>query len=114
MMRFLVLCLVLRAAIAKEFEVGSGNGEIDDEDLVPDIGPPVLRTDADTVGANKSTGGGDGAQNEFITIVIVVAVSVVALSIAAIVAVVLVRRRMHNRQQGIYSVPAEQGQKGAV
>ncbi|XP_067094548.1 uncharacterized protein si:dkey-262k9.2 [Osmerus mordax] len=113
MMRFLFLCLLLRAAIATEFEVGSGNGEIDDEDFVAQTRTPILRMYTDMVDANKSTGG-DGAQSTFVTIVIVVAVSVVALSIAAIVAVVLVRRRMHNRQQGIYSVPAEQGQKGAV
>ncbi|XP_064803981.1 uncharacterized protein LOC135522026 isoform X2 [Oncorhynchus masou masou] len=96
------------------------NGE-DDEDLFKQNVIPNLRNDYvviepetnDIVDTNKATGEKVG-EDGFTTIVIIVAVSVVALSIAVIVAIVLVRRRMHNRPQGVYSVPAEQGMKGTV
>ncbi|KTF78601.1 hypothetical protein cypCar_00018786, partial [Cyprinus carpio] len=44
-------------------------------------------------------------------VIILAAVSVIVLAIGAIV---LFRRYLQNREQGVYSVPAEQGQKAAV
>ncbi|XP_064803982.1 uncharacterized protein LOC135522026 isoform X4 [Oncorhynchus masou masou] len=136
MLRLLFLCLIVTlqgAAASSEESEGSAdaaggddedlfkqNGR-DDEDLFKQNVIPNLRNDYvviepetnDIVDTNKATGEKVG-EDGFTTIVIIVAVSVVALSIAVIVAIVLVRRRMHNRPQGVYSVPAEQGMKGTV
>ncbi|XP_014056954.1 uncharacterized protein si:dkey-262k9.2 [Salmo salar] len=126
MLRLLFLCLIvtLRGAAASSEEESEGSADAadgDDEDLFTLNVIPNLRNNYvfiepetnDIVDTNKATGE-KVAEDGFTTIVIIVAVSVVALSIAVIVAVVLVRRRMHNRPQGIYSVPAEQGMKGTV
>eukprot|EP00063_Salmo_salar_P036751 XP_014011586.1 PREDICTED: uncharacterized protein LOC106577773 [Salmo salar] len=126
MLRLLFLCLIvtLRGAAASSEEESEGSAdaaEVDDEDLIKQNLSPNRRQDStlvkpetdDTVDTNKATGEKE-AEDGFTTIVIIVAVSVVALSIAVIVAIVLVRRRMHNRPQGIYTVPAEQGMKGTV
>ncbi|XP_058269545.1 uncharacterized protein si:dkey-262k9.2 [Hemibagrus wyckioides] len=45
------------------------------------------------------------------TIIIIAAVSVVTLAIVAIIAVILFKRHLQRREQGVYSVPVEQGQK---
>nr|XP_046170964.1 uncharacterized protein LOC124005604 [Oncorhynchus gorbuscha]XP_046170966.1 uncharacterized protein LOC124005604 [Oncorhynchus gorbuscha] len=124
MLRLLFLCLMVTlrgaAASSEESEGSADVADGDDEDLFKQNVSPNLgqystlepETD-DTVDINKATGE-KVAEDGFTTIVIIVAVSVVALSIAVIVAIVLVRRRMHNRPQGIYSVPTEQGMKGTV
>ncbi|KAI9532255.1 hypothetical protein NQZ68_033195 [Dissostichus eleginoides] len=45
----------------------------------------------------------------FTLIIIIVAVAVLTISVT-----LLVRRNLRNREQGIYSVPTEQDQKGTV
>ncbi|XP_042346031.1 uncharacterized protein si:dkey-262k9.2 isoform X2 [Plectropomus leopardus] len=114
MMRLLFLCLLLllpaATAVSDDLEGSTDDGlEDDDEDLhSQDVSPELGNSAADkTTGVEKT-------EDQFTLIVIVVAVAVLALSIAAIVTVMLVRRHMHNRQQGIYSVPTEQDKKGAV
>lgn len=62
---------------------------------------------------DKATGV-KGTMDHLTLIVIVVAVTVLTLSVATVVSIMLVRRRMHRRQQGIYSVPTEQDQKVSV
>ncbi|CAG6015678.1 unnamed protein product [Menidia menidia] len=97
MMRLLFLCLLLLLP---------ASADTDDEDLIGKLG--VHETNAD------KTKGTDEASNQITMIVIIVAVTVLTLSVAAIVAVMLARRQMNIRQQGIYSVPTEQDQKGAI
>ncbi|KAM9405466.1 uncharacterized protein ACWYII_028759 isoform 2-T4 [Salvelinus alpinus] len=125
MLRLLFLCLIVTlrgaAASSEESEGSADVADEDDEDLFKQNVSPNPQQDSmlikpetdDAVDTNKATGE-KVAEDGFTTIVIIVAVSVVALSIAVIVAIVLVRRRMHNRPQGVYSVPAEQGMKGTV
>ncbi|KAK9513630.1 hypothetical protein VZT92_027146 [Zoarces viviparus] len=110
MMRLLFLCLLLMlpaAPAVSEDNEGSADGEPvdDDEDF-----EPITAVDD---GSRKSAGEKDTPDN-FTLIIIVVAVVVLTLSGAAIITVLLVRRHLHNRQQGIYFVPTEQDQKGAV
>ncbi|KAL0984994.1 hypothetical protein UPYG_G00151570 [Umbra pygmaea] len=108
MLRFLFLCLMLTlrgSADTKLPEDTEGSGP-DDEDEVPSN---IYREVH--INPGKTTGDGEDGLS---TIIIIAAVSVVALSITGIVAIVLVRRNMHNRQQGVYSVPADQGMKGVV
>ncbi|TDH11976.1 hypothetical protein EPR50_G00066220 [Perca flavescens] len=71
------------------------------------------RTEIPKLGAaaDKNTG---LKEEQTTMIVIIVAAVALALSVAVIVAIVLVKRHKYNRQQGIYSVPTEQDQKGAV
>ncbi|XP_076593797.1 uncharacterized protein LOC143324886 [Chaetodon auriga] len=114
MMRFLFLCLLLllpaATAVSKDVE-GSADGGVDDEDLQ---GEEILIPDVrDRLGSlvDKTTGA-DKTSDQFTMIVIIVVVTALTLSVAAIVTIMLVRRHMHNRQQGIYSVPTEQEQKG--
>uniref|UniRef100_UPI0037E7D46B uncharacterized protein isoform X1 n=2 Tax=Semicossyphus pulcher TaxID=241346 RepID=UPI0037E7D46B len=119
MMRLLFLCVLLllpaATAVSEEIE-GSADGGVDDEDLyekrvIPDVsGGRASDSNADkTTGVEETT-----EENKMTLIVIVVAVTVLTLSVAAIVTIMLVRRRMQYRQQGIYSVPTEQNQKGGV
>ncbi|CAN9514345.1 unnamed protein product [Ophioblennius macclurei] len=113
MMRLLFLCLLLllpAAAAVTEDAEGSAEGDVvtDDEDLTRIMVHDVL-SDASTV--DKTTGEGP---DQLLPIVIGVALTVLALSVVAIVAIILVRRKTHNRQQGIYSVPTEQDQKGPI
>ncbi|XP_069552330.1 uncharacterized protein [Brachyistius frenatus] len=111
MMRLLFLCLLLLLPTAAEDIEGSANDDLDDEDFVKKT---VAREENIADSNLDKTTGVDETSNQLTLIVIVVAVTVLTLSVAAIVAIILVRRQMHNRQQGIYSVPAEQDQKGAV
>ncbi|XP_056099297.1 uncharacterized protein si:dkey-262k9.2 [Rhinichthys klamathensis goyatoka] len=62
-------------------------------------------------GLDKSTG--DEAAGGTL-VIIIAAVSVTILAIGCIVAILLFRRYLQNREQGVYSVPVEQGQKAAV
>ncbi|XP_068180662.1 uncharacterized protein si:dkey-262k9.2 isoform X2 [Antennarius striatus] len=108
MIRLLFLCLLLLPAItavSKDIE-GSADGDMDDEDLteaevLSKRGPDTLPE----IGEEDKT-------DQFTLIVIIVAVTALTLSVAAIVTIMLVRRHMNNRQQGIYSVPTEQNHKG--
>ncbi|XP_061677228.1 uncharacterized protein si:dkey-262k9.2 isoform X2 [Syngnathoides biaculeatus] len=115
MMRFLLLCLLLPTATVFSDEIeGSAADVQDDEDLFEgdEMTEDQDKNDLDTF-VDKTKGAEDNT-DQYTLIVVIVAVSVVTLSVAAIVAVMLVRRRMHKQQQGIYSVPTEQDQKGAV
>ncbi|KAJ8378921.1 hypothetical protein AAFF_G00232860 [Aldrovandia affinis] len=114
MFRLFILCLVLRAAAAVTSEESEASGDMgDDEDEI------VTRKDLNEVPPNNIEPGsvdkamGNG-EDGFTTIVVIAAVSVVALAAVAIAAIILVRRHMQNRQQGVYSVPTEQTQKAAV
>ncbi|XP_062278672.1 uncharacterized protein si:dkey-262k9.2 isoform X2 [Scomber scombrus] len=105
MMRLLFLCLLLPAATAlSEDNEGSAVGGLDDEDLYDQKG--ILTNIAP--GSVGKTKGEEDTSDQFTLIVIIVAVTVLTLSVAAVVTIMLVRRHMHNRQQGIYSVPTEQ------
>ncbi|XP_050985245.1 uncharacterized protein si:dkey-262k9.2 [Labeo rohita] len=120
MLRLLILFLILRGAAATsdnpEFN-SSGDGMDDDEDAA-DEGNTV-RFDltpnenfGEVPGSDKSTG--DDANGGGTLVIIIAAVSVAVLAIAGIAATVLFRRYLQSREQGVYSVPAEQGQKAAV
>lgn len=122
MLRLLFLFLILRGAAAtSEDTEGNYSGDyiVDDEDgdapvetrriqysdpgEIPKVGP----------GSDRSTG--DDEANEGGTLIIIIAaVSVIVLAIGGIVAIFLFRRYLQSREQGVYSVPAEQGQKAAV
>ncbi|XP_056236696.1 uncharacterized protein si:dkey-262k9.2 isoform X1 [Seriola aureovittata] len=119
MMRLLFLCLLLlpAATAGSEEKEGSADDDIDDEDLYGKTGagfPDVHSKRAQGPTFVDKTTGEEEKSDQLTLIIIVVAVAVVALSVAAIVTIMLVRRRMHSRQQGVYSVPTEQDQKGAV
>ncbi|KAF7665754.1 hypothetical protein LDENG_00132500 [Lucifuga dentata] len=116
MIRLLVLCLLLHAATASsEVTEGSGGEGIDDEDLYNEKLSPGqtsnLGKSAPGSTVDRSTG---ETSDQFSLIVIAIAVTLLALSVAVVIAVMLARRHMHNRQQGIYSVPTEQDQKAPV
>ncbi|XP_033957536.1 uncharacterized protein [Pseudochaenichthys georgianus] len=109
MMRLLFLCLMLllpAASAVSELE-GSADGVPDDDD---DDEDSVIPKPLDARLAESVTEGPD----QFTLIIIIVAVAVLTISGAAIIITMLVRRKMRNREQGIYSVPTEQDQKGTV
>ncbi|KAM8826291.1 uncharacterized protein ACB058_019633 [Synchiropus picturatus] len=113
MMRLLFLCALLllpAATVLSEDIEASGNDDQDDEDIYND----TVRNNLGSAGSviDKTTGA--DTTEQLTVVVIVVAVTVLALSVAAIVAIMLVRRHMHRRRQGIYSVPTEQHHKAAV
>lgn len=115
MMRLLFLCLLLllpaASAVSEEIE-GSADSDVDDEDLYQTEKSPLDNgLDPGTPGKTR---GAEDDSDKLTLIIIVVAATVLALSVAAIVTIILVRRQMHKRQQGIYSVPTEQDQKGAI
>ncbi|XP_070823268.1 uncharacterized protein [Chaetodon trifascialis] len=116
MMRFLFLCLLLllpaATAVSEEVE-GSADGGVDDEDLhEEEILIPDVRGSLASGSLVDKTTGADKTSDQFTMIVIIVVVTALTLSVAAIVTIMFVRRHMHSRQQGIYSVPTEQEQKG--
>ncbi|KAM9852373.1 uncharacterized protein ACBR49_005454 [Aulostomus maculatus] len=114
MMRLLFLCLLLllpaATALSEEAE-GSAIDGMDDEDLYDKTD---TRRKSDTDSLMDKAKGSEGSTGNSLLIIIITGVTVMTLLAGAIVAVILVRRRMHNRQQGIYGVPTEQNQKGAV
>ncbi|XP_074538745.1 uncharacterized protein LOC141800227 isoform X2 [Halichoeres trimaculatus] len=114
---FLFLLLLLPAAtvVSEEME-GSGDEDEDDEDLSrKTVKPEISGERAAGSNVDRNTGKDETAdENKFTMIVIIAAATVLTLSIAAIVTIMLVRRHMKYRQQGIYSVPTEQDQKVAV
>nr|XP_057939684.1 uncharacterized protein si:dkey-262k9.2 [Doryrhamphus excisus]XP_057939685.1 uncharacterized protein si:dkey-262k9.2 [Doryrhamphus excisus]XP_057939686.1 uncharacterized protein si:dkey-262k9.2 [Doryrhamphus excisus] len=115
MMRLLFLCLLLPTSIvfSDGFE-GSADDGMDDEDPFDENEITEVQDRGGSGTFVDKTKGEEDTSDQFTLIVIIVAVSMLTLSVAAIVAVILVRRRMHKQQQGIYSVPTEQDQKGAV
>ncbi|KAJ8289758.1 hypothetical protein GJAV_G00005010 [Gymnothorax javanicus] len=121
MLRLLILCLVLSAAVTSETQEeneASGDNE-DDED-----GRNIVSEDQVQGRRIEPVGSGPvpvgtvdskaSDQDGFTTAAIIAAVCVVALAAVAIIAVILVRRHMQNRQQGVYSVPVEQSVKSAI
>ncbi|XDV31972.1 hypothetical protein PO909_002887 [Leuciscus waleckii] len=98
MLRLLILFLILQ---------GSGDDEDGDGDI-KEINGRALEAGP---GLDKSTGDEDAGGT---LVIIIAAVSITVLAIGAIVAIVLFRRYLQNREQGVYSVPVEQGQKAAV
>ncbi|XP_063734745.1 uncharacterized protein si:dkey-262k9.2 isoform X2 [Eleginops maclovinus] len=107
MMRLLFLCLLLMlpaASAVSEFEGSADEVPDDDEDST------VPQKPSDSHRAKSST----EVTDQFTVIGIVVAVAILTLSVAAVIIVLLVRRNMHNREQGVYSVPTEQDQKGTI
>ncbi|XP_068426903.1 uncharacterized protein si:dkey-262k9.2 [Clinocottus analis] len=110
MMRLLFLCLLLMlpaaSAVSEETEGSADDGLDDDEDS-------IRRTDLDPHDPSEPAGVKE-TQDHLTLIIIIVAVAVLTLAGAAIITIVLVRRHLHNRQQGIYFVPTEQDQKGAI
>ncbi|XP_056457939.1 uncharacterized protein si:dkey-262k9.2 [Gadus chalcogrammus] len=97
-------------ALSEEFE-GSAD-QPDDEDLIPAVDVKPKKEFHDRFDMGKTTGEEESGQ--FVGIVVGVAVAMVALSVAVIIAILLVRRNMQRRQQGVYSVPADQDQKVSV
>ncbi|CAL8248756.1 unnamed protein product [Lota lota] len=112
MMLLLLLCLLLPATTALSKELEGSADDSDDEDLVRNVDIKNSFTEYDP-DMDKATGVSEPS-DQFVGIVVGVGVAVVALSVAVIVAILLVRHNMQRRQQGVYSVPAEQGQKGSV
>ncbi|XP_037402337.1 uncharacterized protein si:dkey-262k9.2 [Pygocentrus nattereri] len=114
MLRLFLLGLILTASTVSqksEEPEGSADGD-DEEDEDPaglSSGTEELKNEERSLG-NKFTGDDDGST----TIIIIAAVSVVAVAVIAIIAIVLFRRHLQNREQGVYTVPTEQTQKGAV
>ncbi|KTF76178.1 hypothetical protein cypCar_00030646 [Cyprinus carpio] len=106
MLRLLFLFLILRGAVDDEdgdAPVETRRIQYSDPGEIPKVGP----------GSDRSTG--DDEANEGGTLIIIIAaVSVIVLAIGGIVAIFLFRRYLQSREQGVYSVPAEQGQKAAV
>ncbi|XP_069040745.1 uncharacterized protein [Lepisosteus oculatus] len=110
MFRLLVLCLILGAVASGEESSGDFP---DDEDLVAVAssgGQERLNTEMDkTIGHNP-----EEKEGGHTTIIIIAVVAVAAVAALLIVVVILARRRMLKQQQGVYTVPAEQGQKPSV
>ncbi|MCJ8740334.1 hypothetical protein PDJAM_G00057670 [Pangasius djambal] len=102
MLRLLLLALLLTVKADKSDRDGSGDGFFQDG---MQFGPHVaseVKNDPEDIDNEEGS----------ITFIIIAAVSVVALAIVAVIAVVLFRRHLKRREQGVYSVPVEQGQKG--
>ncbi|KAK9962473.1 hypothetical protein ABG768_007836 [Culter alburnus] len=121
MLRLLILFLILQGSAAtSEDTEGNSSGYLGDDedgdgyskevsrkiDLVESEGPKA------NPGTDRSTGDDDATGGTLV--IIIAAVSVTVLAIGSIVAIVLFRRYLQSREQGVYSVPAEQGQKAAV
>ncbi|XP_047453921.1 uncharacterized protein si:dkey-262k9.2 isoform X2 [Mugil cephalus] len=107
MMRLLFLCLLLllpAAADVADLVEGSADDDADDEDYTSDL---------NSVPVPDKTKGKE-EEGQMTLIIIIVAAVVLSLTVATVVTILLVRRHVHNRQQGIYSVPIEQDQKGAI
>ncbi|XP_036421162.1 uncharacterized protein si:dkey-262k9.2 [Colossoma macropomum] len=114
MLRLFLLGLILTASVSQNSEdyEGSGNGDDEpdeDSDDITSSGTMELKNEVQS-SPDKDAGDDDGST----MIIIIAAVSVVAVAVLAIVAIVLFRRHLQNREQGVYTVPTEQTQKGAV
>ncbi|XP_067306396.1 uncharacterized protein si:dkey-262k9.2 [Pseudorasbora parva] len=124
MLRLLFLFLIIQgSAVKSEDTEGTSSGSFgDDEDADDEYSSDVINPyngvqvksevpEADP-GLDKSTGGEEAGGTTLV--IVIAAVSVTVLAIASIVATVFFRRYLQRREQGVYSVPAEQGQKAAV
>ncbi|XP_043973455.1 uncharacterized protein si:dkey-262k9.2 isoform X2 [Gambusia affinis] len=110
MMRFLFLCvlLLLPAATVLSEDLEGSADDSDDEDFVMRKHiPHVEGSQAENEGTKENP-------SQMTLIVISVVVAVVALSIIAVAAVMLMKRQKLKQQQGIYSVPTEQNEKGTI
>ncbi|XP_048017488.1 uncharacterized protein si:dkey-262k9.2 [Megalobrama amblycephala] len=122
MLRLLILFLILQGSAAtSEDTEGNSSGFLGDDedgdgyrkDVVCRMFDPVKSEGPkENPGTDRSTGDDDATGGTLI--IIIAAVSVTVLAIGSIVAIVLFRRYLQSREQGVYSVPAEQGQKAAV
>ncbi|XP_072547578.1 uncharacterized protein [Salminus brasiliensis] len=116
MLRLLLLTLFLTVTALKDLnDPPEGSADYDTDDEQDDeidgtsSGTGFLKNEGFEK-HDKSSADDDGIT----TIIIIAAVSVVALAIIAVLAVLLFRRHLKNREQGVYDVPAEQGQKEAI
>ncbi|MCI4386099.1 hypothetical protein PGIGA_G00058230 [Pangasianodon gigas] len=108
MLRLLLLALLLTVKADKSDRDGSGDGFQDDDEEQGDDQEIQFGQHASVKNDREDVDNEEGNT----TFIIIAAVSVVALTIVAIIAVVLFRRHLKRREQGVYSVPVEQGQKG--
>ncbi|XP_076832169.1 uncharacterized protein LOC143477468 [Brachyhypopomus gauderio] len=109
MLRFVLLCLILAATVATfETKEGSANYEDDEDGDFPKIYPKYGPKMGSAI--TERSQGEEGSS----TTIIIAAVSVVAVAVAAVIAIFLFRRHLQIREQGVYTVPAEQAQKAAV
>ncbi|XP_077063997.1 uncharacterized protein LOC143715949 [Siphateles boraxobius] len=118
MLRLLILFLIVQGSAATSEDTEGNSSGTDDEDgdgnihEVRNEGRSVKSEGhEESLGLDKSRGEEDGGGT---LIIIIAAVSVTILSIGGIVAIVIFRRYLQNREQGVYSVPVEQGQKASV
>ncbi|KAK3531888.1 hypothetical protein QTP70_034390, partial [Hemibagrus guttatus] len=100
MLRLLLLTLLLTVKASETDIDGSGN-------MDQAIGPHFASKVKNELGINNDDPDVDGST----TIIIIAAVSVVTLAIVATIAVILFKRHLQRREQGVYSVPVEQDQK---
>ncbi|RVE62534.1 hypothetical protein OJAV_G00157970 [Oryzias javanicus] len=111
MMRLLFLSLLLllpaTPALSNDYEGSTPYDSDDEDDINPMTNIPLGNA------PDKSTGSENSNEGQVLVIAIVVAVAVLVLTIV-IVAVTCVRRRMQNREQGIYTVPTEQNHKTPI
>ncbi|XP_073780057.1 uncharacterized protein si:dkey-262k9.2 [Danio rerio] len=116
MLRLLIVVLILQGVVAASDDTeGNASGyPSDDEDEVVTINtrPVQFEPPQPAPGSDKSKG--DNESGDGILIIIIAAVSVAVLAIGSIAAIFLLRRHLQSREQGVYSVPAEQGHKAAV
>ncbi|XP_062872695.1 uncharacterized protein si:dkey-262k9.2 [Trichomycterus rosablanca] len=109
MLRLLLLILTLTVKLATpDITEGSGGLVTDDTESGDDT---EMELDAVTKPPNLGSVK-DVSNDGTTTSIIIAAVSLVALAVVAVIAVVLFRRYLHNQEQGVYTVPVEQGQKG--
>ncbi|KAK7172080.1 hypothetical protein R3I93_004394 [Phoxinus phoxinus] len=123
MLRLFILFLILQgSAAASDDTEGNSSGNdgpyVDDEDFGNKMtegrsGSPLLESEGPVASPGSDRSKGDEAGGDTL-VIIIAAVSVAILAIGGIVAIVLFRRYLHRREQGVYSVPVEQGQKAAV
>ncbi|KAK7156738.1 hypothetical protein R3I94_006698 [Phoxinus phoxinus] len=125
MLRLFILFLILQgSAAASDDTEGNSSGNdgpyVDDEDFEGGdkinkgrSGSPLLESEGPVASPGSDRSKGDEAGGDTL-VIIIAAVSVAILAIGGIVAIVLFRRYLHRREQGVYSVPVEQGQKAAV
>ncbi|XP_046718349.1 uncharacterized protein si:dkey-262k9.2 isoform X2 [Silurus meridionalis] len=109
MLRLLLLTLLLTVKAAMSDINGSGYGEFSDDEIEEEV---ILETTRPPIGAEKVMNQFENPDDGNMTIIIIAAVIVGALTILSIIAVVLFKRHLQRREQGVYSVPVEQGEKG--
>ncbi|XP_056329388.1 uncharacterized protein si:dkey-262k9.2 [Danio aesculapii] len=117
MLRLLIVVLILQgAAAASDDTEGNTSGDpSDDEDeeaVSVNSRQGVFEAPEEDPGSDQSKG--DNESGDGMLIIIIAAVSVAVLAIGSIAAIFLLRRHLQSREQGVYSVPAEQGHKAAV